>query len=106
MNDKPRVRVAPQGPPSSPSTGAERLPSSTTGRPFVYAAPGEIQFGWGTAEALPEQAARFGRRPLLVTGSALRRTGRLEPLIERLRAAGLGPVLHESVPVEPALAEL
>src|SRR5258708_939319 len=73
---------------------------------FVYAAPGEIRFGWGEAVALPAMASRLCRRPLLVTGSALRRTGRLEALIESLAAAGLGPALHEGVPPEPTLAAL
>jgi alcohol dehydrogenase class IV len=73
---------------------------------FVYSAPAEIRFGWGEAATLPEAAARVGRRPLLVTGSALRRAGRLEPLLESLRSAGLEPALHEGVPAEPTLAAL
>jgi alcohol dehydrogenase class IV len=73
---------------------------------FIYGAPGEIRFGWGEAAALPQAAARLGRRPLLVTGSALRRAGRLEPLLEALRAGGLTPALHEGVPPEPTLAAL
>src|SRR5205823_14221272 len=44
--------------------------------------------------------------PLLVTGSALRRAGRLEPLLEGLRAVGLEPALHEGVPPEPTLEAL
>jgi alcohol dehydrogenase class IV len=73
---------------------------------FSYTAPGEIRFGWGAAAALPEEAARWGQRPLMVTGTALRRTGRLEPLLEGLRAAGLEPAVHEGVPPEPTLAAL
>jgi alcohol dehydrogenase class IV len=71
--------------------------------PFVYAAPGEIRFGWGEVRALPEAAARLGRRPLVVTGSSFRRTGRLDPLLSRLRVAGLEPAVHEGVPAEPTL---
>jgi alcohol dehydrogenase class IV len=71
----------------------------------VYAAPAEIRFGWGAAAVLPEYAARWGRRPLLVAGSALRRTGRLELMMENL-AHGLRPCLHEGVPAEPSLADL
>jgi alcohol dehydrogenase class IV len=82
------------------------MPSSWAGSAFVYAAPAEIRFGWGGARSLPEQADRFGRRPLVVTGSALRRTGRLEALIESLRSAGLETSLHEGVPAEPTLADL
>jgi alcohol dehydrogenase class IV len=73
---------------------------------FTYSAPGEIRFGWSEAASLGEEAARMGRRPLLVTGTALRRTGRLEPLLESLRSAGLEPAVHEGVPPEPTLAAL
>src|SRR5260370_32197184 len=73
---------------------------------FCQCAPVEIGFGWGEAGALREAAARLGRRPLLVTGSALRRAGRLEPLLEGMRAAGLAPALHEGVPAEPTLTAL
>jgi alcohol dehydrogenase class IV len=82
------------------------VPSSVNGHNFVYAAPGEIRFGWGEAVSLPEHAARLGRRPLIVTGSSLRRTGRLEPLVESLTAAGLQPTVHAGVPAEPTLADL
>jgi alcohol dehydrogenase class IV len=55
---------------------------------------------------MPEYAARCGRRPLLVAGSALRRAGRLELLVENLAATGLRPCLHGGVPAEPSLADL
>lgn len=75
-------------------------------KPFVYAAPGEIRFGWGEAAGLPEAAASFGRRPMVVTGTALRRAGRLELLLQNLRRVGVDPALHEGVPPEPTLAVL
>src|SRR5207247_1849973 len=90
----------------SRSESLDMLPSPMLARPFVYAAPGEIRFGWGEAAALPAAAARFGRRPLLVTGSALRRSGRLAPLVESLRSVGVQPALHEGVPPEPTLEAL
>jgi alcohol dehydrogenase class IV len=74
--------------------------------PFTFAAPGEIRYGWGAASTLPAAAARFGRRPLIVTGSSLRRSGRLEPLLLSLREAGLEPAVHEGIPPEPTLTVL
>src|SRR3989442_14873978 len=100
---------APGRPPAFPQPERDHCRASAKERrmrSFVVAAPGEIRFGWGAAAALPIEAARLGRRPLLVTGWALRRAGRLEPLLESLRSAGLNPALHEGVPPEPTLAAL
>jgi alcohol dehydrogenase class IV len=82
-------------PPASPF-----LPS------FSFAAPAEIRFGWGASTTLPEAARRLGRRPLIVTGSSPRRSGRLVPLLSSLTQTGLEPAVHEGVPPEPTLAAL
>jgi alcohol dehydrogenase class IV len=37
--------------------------------PFVHRVPGEVHFGLGVSGKVPEIAARFGRRPFVVTGS-------------------------------------
>src|SRR5439155_7827000 len=74
--------------------------------PFVYAGPAEIRFGWGEIEKLPAAASRLGHRPLLVTGSSLRRAARLELILIGLRQAGLDPALHEGVSPEPTLSTL
>lgn len=73
---------------------------------FAWNSPPRILFGWGRAADLPAEAARVGRRPLLVCGRSLRAAGALEPLLEGLRGAGLTPSLHEGVPPEPDLAAL
>src|SRR5262249_35555010 len=86
--------------------GPQQQVERTAMMPFVYAAPAEIRFGWGEAAKVPEAAARLGQRPLVVSGSALRRAGRLDPLLESLRAAGMEPALHEGVPPEPTLEVL
>jgi alcohol dehydrogenase class IV len=96
--------VAPGAATTNSQTGRDR--STQPIPPFVYAAPGEIRFGWAEARSLPEAAAKLGRRPLLVTGSSLRRTGGLEPLLSGLRATGLDTVVHAGVPAEPTLAVL
>jgi alcohol dehydrogenase class IV len=73
---------------------------------FTFSMPPTLRFGWGEASAIPAEAARLGRRPLVVTGRAVRAAGRLEPLLEALRAAGLTPIVAEGVPAEPSLADL
>jgi alcohol dehydrogenase class IV len=73
---------------------------------FVYAAPAEIRFGWGEAAGLPAEAAKLGRRPLVVTGSSLARSGRLTPILAGLEAASLSATLHAGVPAEPTLEVL
>ena len=73
---------------------------------FTYNSPPKIVFGWGTAAQLPAEAARLGRRPLLVAGRSLRASGALDTILEGLRAEGLQPSLHEGVPAEPGLDAL
>lgn len=75
-------------------------------QPFSYNAPTTIVYGWGASAQLPVLAARLGKRPLVVTGRSLGQAGRLEPLLEALRQAGLLPMLHEGVPPEPDLEAL
>jgi alcohol dehydrogenase class IV len=75
-------------------------------QPFAFSVPPTIRFGWGEASAIPAEAARLGRRPFVVTGRAIRAAGRLEPLLDALRAAGLTPATAEGVPPEPTLVDL
>src|SRR4051794_14141392 len=81
-------------------------PSVPGCQPFVITTPGEIRFGWGEAQRLPEETARFGRRPLVVAGSALRRSGRLDAIMADLIAASLEPAMLDGVPPEPTLEML
>jgi len=74
--------------------------------PFTFTTPPRLTFGWGVLEQLPAEAARLGRRPLLVTGRSLRAGGALDRILEGLRGAGLDPLLHEGVPAEPGLEAL
>lgn len=74
--------------------------------PFTITTPPRIVFGWGTAEQLPVEAARLGRRPLLVTGRSPRASGALDPVLDGLRGAGLQPRLYEGVPAEPGIEAL
>ncbi|MFN3648147.1 MAG: iron-containing alcohol dehydrogenase family protein [Armatimonadota bacterium] len=73
---------------------------------FTFNAPPKLIFGSDSLEQLPGEAARLGRRPLLVTGRSLRASGTLDRLLAALRDAGLEPRLHEGVPPEPDLDAL
>jgi alcohol dehydrogenase class IV len=73
---------------------------------FTWNSPPKIVFGWGTASQLPAEAARLGRRPLVVTGRSLRASGALDGILSALRGVDLSPTLHEGVPAEPGLDAL
>jgi alcohol dehydrogenase class IV len=73
---------------------------------FTFTSPATLRFGWGEAAQIPAEAAQLGGRPLVVVGRALRAAGRLEPLLDGLRAAGLDPFTVEGVPAEPKLSDL
>ncbi|MEZ0396199.1 MAG: iron-containing alcohol dehydrogenase [Anaerolineales bacterium] len=66
---------------------------------FEFATAVRIVFGPGKLEEAAPAAASFGKRPLLVVDSLQR----AEPLIERLKAAGLDPVPF-GVEGEPTIA--
>ena len=73
---------------------------------FSHQCPPRLIFGWGSAARLGQEAARLGRKPLVVTGRSLRTAGRLEPLLDDMRGQGLAPLLFEGVPAEPGLEVL
>lgn len=66
--------------------------------------PGVIHFGWGAVERVGEEAARLGRRALLVTGrSAMNRTGWTSRVQSILSAAGVEVVLFDQVESDPSV---
>jgi len=66
--------------------------------------PGVIHFGWGAVERVGEEAARLGRRALLVTGrSAMNRTGWTSRVQSILSAAGVEAVLFDEVESDPSV---
>ena len=65
--------------------------------------PGVIHFGWGAVEKVGEEAARLGRRALLVTGrTAMKRTGVADRLRTMLSDAGVETVLFDQVESDPS----
>ncbi len=69
---------------------------------FTVAMPSEVTFGYGVRSHLPEIIARYGTKPLFVTGrSSLRATGAKQELLSATRDLGLDLELFEGVEAEP-----
>jgi alcohol dehydrogenase class IV len=75
---------------------------------FTFTTPTRIVVEWGAATTgrLAGEAARLGKRPLVVAGKSLESNGTLDTILETLRAAGLAPVVHTGIPPEPDLTAL
>jgi len=64
--------------------------------------PGVTHFGWGAVEKAGEEAARLGRRALLVTGrSAMKETGVADRVTKLLLDASVAVVLFTGVESDP-----
>jgi alcohol dehydrogenase class IV len=62
-------------------------------------------FGWGAVERLGEEAARIGRRALLVTGrSAMKRTGTADRVEGLLAGSGVEVIAFDQVESDPSAA--
>ena len=69
---------------------------------YEFRLPGVIHFGWGAVERVGEEAARIGKRALLVTGrSAMKRTGTADRVRSLLSAAGLDVITFDQVETDP-----
>lgn len=75
--------------------------------PFAFRSPNVILFGCGEARRVGSQAARYGRRALIVTGcGSARAAGHLATVEDSLRAAGLETSVFEGVRAEPHLSDV
>ena len=71
--------------------------------PYEFRLPGVTHFGWGAVEKIGEEAAKLGRRALLVTGrSAMKRSGIADRVTKLLSAAGVSVVLFGEVESDPS----
>jgi alcohol dehydrogenase YqhD (iron-dependent ADH family) len=71
-------------------------------RSFVFYLPTVVHFGVGLFARVGEMTAQIGKRPLLVTGrSSLRKSGRLDQVLEQLKQTGVEPVLFERIEPNP-----
>lgn len=74
---------------------------------FTYFAPTEIVFGCGAIEKTGEQAARFGKKAMIVTGSRLPKVGNtFARLTDSLEKAGVSYVHFDGVIPNPTTAEV
>lgn len=75
--------------------------SGVVGQPYVLRLPPVIHAGGGAARQLAPEAARLGRRPLLVTDAGVRSAAFLPVLLDGLQAAGLVVAVFDAIPGEP-----
>jgi len=69
---------------------------------YEFRLPGVTHFGWGAVERVGQEAARLGRRAMLVTGrSAMKRTGVADRVLRLLSEAGVSAVLFAEVESDP-----
>lgn len=68
---------------------------------FTYFNPVEIKFGTGKINELPSVIKEYGSKVLIVTGTAMRRTGVLDEVENKLSSAGIEYVLFEGVGEDP-----
>lgn len=68
--------------------------------------PGRIRFGWNTVKSLPEVCGGFGSRGVLVHGTSLNASGRLNEITENFNASqtAVYPLLHSGG--EPELRDI
>ena len=71
--------------------------------PYRFFVPTEIHFSPGAIGQVGRQAARFGRKVMLVTGrQSSRRSGALDGAVDSLRAAGLEVIVFDQVEENPS----
>ena len=75
---------------------------------FTFTTPTRIVAEWGAAVngRLAQETARLGKRPLVVAGKSLQRSGILDTILATLRSAGLEATVYTGVPPEPDLVAL
>jgi alcohol dehydrogenase len=79
--------------------------TSLADRRFEMVLRNRVLFGVGAIERLPEVvAAAGGSRVFVVTDPGVRRAGIVEPIIDRLTAAGVATALFDDVEPNPAAA--
>ncbi len=74
---------------------------------FAFRGSRVLLFGCGEVTSVGDQARRFGRRALIVTGrSSARGSGALSKVVESLRAADLEMGVYDGVQPEPTLEDV
>jgi alcohol dehydrogenase class IV len=74
---------------------------------ITLAQPQKILFGRGVFEKLGPEAARLGKKAILVTGrAAMRQSGTLDKAVEMLRQSGLSVMVFDQVEHDPSLGTI
>jgi alcohol dehydrogenase len=71
---------------------------------FPFQLPTRVEFGPGAARRIGEEAARLGRRPLLVTDPGVVSAGVVDPLLTLLRESHLDTLTYSDVEANPRAA--
>ncbi|MDR2366644.1 MAG: iron-containing alcohol dehydrogenase [Deltaproteobacteria bacterium] len=71
---------------------------------FILRIPSTIHFGENVAVKVGEEAKRFGaKNPLIITDPFLESSGAIGPIIDSVKAAGLGHGVYSGVDKEPTM---
>ncbi len=71
---------------------------------FSYYLPVNLSFGRGKADTIGAEAAKYGKKALIVTGrGSARKSGLTDRVLEQLKALGVGAVLFERVEQNPLI---
>jgi len=74
---------------------------------YQFRLPEVTHFGWGAVEGVGQEAARLGRRALLVTGrAAMKQTGTADRVVALLAAAGVSVRPYDGIESDPRAATI
>jgi alcohol dehydrogenase class IV len=68
---------------------------------YEFRAPQIIHFGLGCLKKIGAEAARYGKRALLVTDPSMQKAGYVSQALEHLKAAGVDASVYDQVTSEP-----
>ena len=74
---------------------------------MVFRSPPTIIYGKGTVTSVGEQAARFGKKAMLVCGKgSLRKSGVLDIIVSSLEKAGVSCAVYDRVGSDPTTSDV
>ena len=74
---------------------------------MVFRSPPTIIYGKGTVTSVGEQAARFGKKAVLVCGKgSLRKSGVLDIIVSSLEKAGVSCAVYDRVGSDPTTSDV
>ena len=74
---------------------------------MVFRSPPTIIYGRGTVTSVGEQAARFGKKTMLVCGKgSLRKSGVLDIIVSSLEKAGVSCAVYDRVGSDPTTSDV